>query len=377
MASITKRGKTYQYTVSNVVNGVSQPIRKGGFKTKKEAQQAAAEVETLLAKGVNPFHKKIPFTEYFKQWVDLYKKLRISAVTLAHYEYTLKNVSHYFGDLPIQEIDRQNYQSFLNDLGRNKAKETVDKIHGHIKACVKDALEDGFIHIDFTRKTVVTWEVKAKKAAEKHLNYEESKLLLKAIWERLNEGLGYSLLLLAITSGLRFEELVGLTWNDFDFINNTITVNKTWGYKKNMPKGFGPTKNEKSNRIIKIDTITMQHFKELHSYMPPNPNQLVFYSPTSKYKVITNTNANKLLKKLLKELNLSPITVHGLRHTHGSILLYKKASVHYISERLGHKDIDTTLKTYTHVLTEMRNEEDQLSMNTFTELINPTEQILV
>ena len=55
-----------------------------------------------------------------------------------------------------------------------------------------------------------------------------------------------------------------------------------------------------------------------------------------------------------------PITFHGLRHTHGSILLYKKASIHYISERLGHGDIETTLKTYTHVLTEMRHEEEQL-----------------
>ncbi len=54
MASFTKRGKTWQYTVSRIVNGESKPIRKSGFKTKKEAQVAAAEIESKLNKGLNP-----------------------------------------------------------------------------------------------------------------------------------------------------------------------------------------------------------------------------------------------------------------------------------------------------------------------------------
>lgn len=66
MASITKRGNTYQYTVSRMVNGQSKPIRKGGFRTKKEAQVAVAEVEASLAKGIVPFLKKVPFVEYFE-----------------------------------------------------------------------------------------------------------------------------------------------------------------------------------------------------------------------------------------------------------------------------------------------------------------------
>ncbi|MED4531495.1 tyrosine-type recombinase/integrase [Metabacillus fastidiosus] len=104
-------------------------------------------------------------------------------------------------------------------------------------------------------------------------------------------------------------------------------------------------------------------------YRNANLDQLVFYSPSSKYKVLSNTNANKLLKKLLNELKIHSITVHGLRHTHGSILLYKKASIHYVSERLGHGDIETTLKVYTHVLKELRIEDEQLSMKTFEQMI--------
>lgn len=370
MASITKRGKTYQYTVSRTIDGKYRPIRKGGFRTKKEAQIAAAEVETQLAKGLIPVLKKVPLDEYFENWIKLYKAQKVTAVTLAHYNYSLKAIRDYFCNKPIQDIKRQDYQLFLNQLGEGKAKKTVAKINGHIKACVKDAIEDQIIPIDFTRKTDLNWTVQAKKASEKHLSFNESKLLLQTICSKLEEGLGYSFLFLAITSGMRYEELIGLTRKDFDFVNQTISVNKTWGYKKNSPEGFGPTKNEKSNRIIKMDQTTMNHFKELFKSTPTNLNQLVFYSSASKYKVISNTNVNKLLKKLLNELNIdSSLTLHGLRHTHGSILIYKKASIHYVSERLGHSDIETTLRVYTHVLKELRIEDEQLSTKTFEQMI--------
>ncbi|WP_138419729.1 site-specific integrase [Aquibacillus sediminis] len=365
MAYIRKRGKSYEYSVSNVVNGKSKPIRKGGFRTKKEAQVAAAEIETQLAKGVQPVLKKYPIDEYFENWIELYKAPTVSQTTLKHYEYSLSAVREYFSDTPIQNVKRHEYQKFLNWFGANKAKETVAKVHGHIKSCVKDAMEEQLIQIDFTRKTQPTWTVQAKKSVEKYLNYHESERLVQSIWNNIDEGRGYSLLLLAVASGMRFGELVGLTRKDFDFTNNTININKTWGYKRNSPEGFGPTKNEQSNRIIKMDQLTMNHFKQLFKNTTENIHQLVFFSPGSKYKVISNTNANKLLKKLLVELNIEPITVHGLRHTHASVLLYQKASIHYVSERLGHGDIETTLKEYTHVLKELRLQDEQVAVKTF------------
>ena len=369
MASIRKRvGKkitSYEFTVSHTVNGESKPIKKGGFRTKKEAQVAAAEVEAQLAKGLNPVSKKIPFNEYFKNWIKTYKDSAVSTTTMKHYEYSLSAIEKYFSDTPIQNIKRQDYQLFLNWFGSNKAKETAAKVHGHIKSCVKDAMEDQIIQVDFTRKTILKYKTNGKKSEEKHLNYEDSEQLLQYIWSRIDEGLGYSILLLILTSGIRFGEAVGLTRKDFDFKHNTITINKTWGYKKSSPRGFGPTKNAQSVRTIRMDKITMSHFKEMFNTTPTNIHELVFYSPESQYKVISNTNTNKLLKKMLLELNIEPITIHGLRHTHASVLLYKKASIHYVSERLGHSDIETTLKEYTHVLKELRLQDEQVTVQTF------------
>lgn len=268
-----------------------------------------------------------------------------------------------------QSGPRHDYQMFINQFGSNKAKETVEKVNTHIRGCVKDAIDEQIIHRDFTRKVVITWTTPAKNSDEKHLNFKESELLLKEIWKRLDKGLGYSLLLLGLTSGLRFGELVGLTRSDFDFVNNTIRINKTWGYLNRHPEGFGPTKNEQSNRTIKMDRRTMGHFKKLFSSMPTNMHQLVFYSPSSKYKVISNTNANKLLRKTLIALEVNPITMHGLRHTHASVLLYKKVSIYYVSERLGHGDMDTTLREYAHVTKELRVKDELGTIETFEKMI--------
>lgn len=368
MASFQKRGNTYQFTVSHVVNGKSKPIRKGGFRTKKEAQIAAAEIEAQLSKGMLPHLTPVPIDEYFDKWVKLYKT-KISVTTRKHYEYTSRIIKAHFGSKPLQEITRHDYQLFINEFGSNKAKETVEKVNTHIRACVKDAMDEQIIHLDFTRNAVITYTVPAKKSEEKHLNYEESQLLLNEIWKRLDQGLGYSLILLGLTSGMRFGELVGLTRSDFDFGKNTIRINKTWGYAKRHDEGFGTTKNDQSIRTIKMDGKTMGHFKKLFKSMPTNIHQLVFYSPTSKYKVISNTNANKLLKKVLTDLKIDPITMHGLRHTHASVLLYENVSIHYISERLGHGDIETTLREYTHVIKELREKDELETINIFEKMI--------
>ncbi|RYL97465.1 site-specific integrase [Sporolactobacillus sp. THM7-7] len=369
MASIQKRGKSYQFTVSRLIGGKQKPIRKGGFRTKKEAELAADDIELQLAKGFNPIPRKVVFAEYFEKWFKLYKAPKVTSVTLKHYEYSLKAIKEYFKETAIQDIRRHDYQLFLNAFGATRAKETVAKTNGHIKSCVKDALEDRIIQVDFTNKTTLIWKVPAKKPYEKHLNFFDSKRLLKSLWSNLDKGLGYSLLLLALTSGMRFEELVGLTRKDFDFHNFTIRINKTWGYKKNAPRGFGPTKNEQSNRVIHMDKKTMEHFEALLNNMPVNVQQLVFYSSSSKYQVISNTDANKLLRKVLEDLNINPITVHGLRHTHASILLYKGASIQYVSERLGHSDIQTTLKLYTHVLKELRAKDEKITVDTFQKML--------
>ncbi|MGD6894325.1 tyrosine-type recombinase/integrase [Bacillus infantis] len=365
MASFTKRGNTWQYTVSRMVQGKSKPIRKGGFRTKKEAMVAAAEVEADLQKGITPHFKKESFDDYFREWIRVYKS-DVSPVTLKRYQDTLQTVIGHFGGKTIQEITKREYQAFLNSYGENHAKETTRKLNIHIRACVKEAIDEGIIRVDFTRGAVITGSVESKRPEEKHLSFQESKILMNELYKKLDRSLGYYLLLLGLTSGMRFAEMVGLTRKDFDFKNNQITINKTWDYKTG--NGFDKTKNDPSNRTIKIDNKTMDTFKELFRNSPPNIHNLVFFSPHNNKKVLTNELVNKLLRNTLKDLGIQPITVHGLRHTHASVLLYRKISIYYVSERLGHANIDTTLRHYAHVIKELREEDTKNAIKTFEQM---------
>ncbi|WP_249661043.1 site-specific integrase [Lysinibacillus fusiformis] len=173
----------------------------------------------------------------------------------------------------------------------------------------------------------------------------------------------YYIILLALKSGMRFAEIIALTRKDFNFKDNTININKTWGYTSSYDDGKKKTKTESSNRIIKINKVTMSLFNHFFEVTPENIHKLVFYNPASKYKVFSNTGVNKALKKILRELQIEEISIHGLRHSHASILFYKGISVQYISERLGHADVDTTIRIYTHLIKELREEDENNTVN--------------
>jgi len=368
MASYTNRGTkhkpSWQYTISRYVNGKYEPIRKGGFRSKGEAQTEAEEIERRLKHGETIFLEAIPFEEYFQKWYKRYKN-GLEKQTLRHYKYTHGYIKDHFLDKAIQKITRDDYQDFLNELGKKYSKETTSKVHSHIKDSIDYALEDGLVQIDFTRKVSITGKP-GKNKHEKFLHLEESEKLYNELFNRLDLGLSYYACLLLLVSGLRYEELVGLTRNDFNFKNNTISVNKTWGYNKNMQEGFGPTKNEQSVRTIGIDPDVMKEFKKLFLKMPDNIHRLAFFSATSKYKVITNTAVNKSLKKTLDDLGIeNKITPHGLRHTHASSLIFKKAAISFISERLGHSNPDITYRRYSHVIKELKDQDEGIAVNLY------------
>ncbi|TDQ39190.1 site-specific integrase [Aureibacillus halotolerans] len=368
MASFQRRGKTWQYTISHK----PKPIRKGGFRTKKEAQAAAHEVESQLRSGISVHAiEDISFAQYFNDWVSVYKS-HTRKNTYERYQTSCRTIKKHFGSKPIQKITKVEYQKFLNKYAKGdeqeRSKATVRKINTHIRACVKDAIDEGIIKIDFTRSAVLGGK-KEKRGDEKHLHYDDSKRLATEIIKRLDKSISYYIMLIALVSGCRYAEIVGLTRKDFDFEKGTISINKTWGYKKEMHEGFGPTKNEQSVRTIAIDGNTMKIFKGLFENIPENIHKLVFYSRSSQYKVVANNTVNKTLRALLEELSIPNISVHGLRHTHASVLLYSGVSIYFVSERLGHGDLETTMNTYAHLVKELRQKDEEKTTEVFSEWV--------
>lgn len=126
MASFTKHGNTWQYTISRLIDGKQKPIRKGGFQTIEDAKNAALQVELDLVNGVLNPAKEYPIEKYFKSWYETYKT-DISNITPNSYKATHGKLKDYFKDRAIQNITKREYQEFLNDMGKNLRRPQIAK----------------------------------------------------------------------------------------------------------------------------------------------------------------------------------------------------------------------------------------------------------
>lgn len=134
---------------------------------------------------------------------------------------------------------------------------------------------------------------------------------------------------------------------------------KTWGYKKGSGAQFEPTKNASSIRTIQVDWITLQKFSDLIKDIPENEPIFRYGRQYS----MCNSCANDILEAKCKQLGIPVISVHGLRHTHASLLLAAGVSIASVSKRLGHSNMSTTQNIYLHIIRELENKDNALAVS--------------
>lgn len=295
------------------------------------------------------------FWKYYKDWVATYKDGTIRPVTMRKYIQDTKHIVTLEPELEISDLNRMTYQRLINKFAETHEKQTVMDFHHHLKSCILDALDEGLIKRDPTRKAVIKGKPPAKKKV-KFLSQMESQKLIEDL--DLGKEINYDwLILLILKTGLRFSEALGLTPDDFDFQNRTINVNKTWDYKGIEGGGFAPTKNQSSIRKVTFDWEIAFQFQQLIKDLPKDKPIFVIKDK------IYNSTVNVILERHCKSMKITVITVHGLRHTHASLLLYNGVSIASVAKRLGHADMTTTQKTYLHIVQELENKDKNLIMS--------------
>ncbi|MDH2999553.1 integrase [Chelonobacter oris] len=292
------------------------------------------------------------FSDYFKDWVATYKEGAIRLVTMKKYHATLHWIQLLAPTLHISDITRIRYQKLLNDYAQTHERQTTLDFHHHLKGAILDAVDDGLLESDPSRKAIIKGKTpKGKKI--KYLNQFELQALLNSL--NLSPKLNWDWFILLIAkTGMRFSEALAITPDDFDFAHQTLQVNKTWNYKEKG--GFSPTKNRSSVRKIQIDWQTVIQFSQLVKNIPAD--QPIFYHQTAIY----NSTLNGILTRLCKKANVSAITIHGLRHTHASLLLFAGVSIASVARRLGHSSMTTTQHTYIHIIQELENQDTDIVM---------------
>ncbi|AZG68937.1 site-specific integrase [Mycoplasma struthionis] len=298
------------------------------------------------------------FYKYYQDWIKTYKENAVRKVTLQKYELSLKWIQKLAPKLKVNEINRNVYQKLLNDFAELHERQTTMDFHHQIKGSLLDAVDEGYILKDPTRKVIIKGKM-PKNKKNKYLNQFQLHTLLKTL--KLEDEINVDWLILLIAkTGLRFSETIALTPEDFDFAHQTLNINKTWDYKDS--KSFQPTKNKSSNRKIQIDWSIVSQFSTLIKNRPAN--KPIFFD-----KNIYNSTVNDTLKRRCKQANLPVITIHGLRHTHASILLFAGVSIASVAKRLGHSNMTTTQKVYLHIIQELENQDVDVIMRSLSGLI--------
>lgn len=297
------------------------------------------------------------FCEYYRQWIVIYKEGAVRKVTLKKYLLTQSWLEKLIPDLPVEGLDRMAYQRLLNAYAEHHERQTVMDFHHQLKGAILDAVDEGLMDRDPTRKAIVKGKPPREKKIQ-YLNQFELHKLLSSL--DLTSQLNWDWLILLIAkTGLRFSEALALTPKDFDFARQVLSVDKTWDYKEGT--GFMPTKNKSSIRKVAIDWQLIVQFSELIKGLPAD-------RPIFVHGRVYNSTVNGILERRCLSAGVPPISVHGLRHTHASLLLFAGVSIASVARRLGHSSMNTTQKTYLHIIQELENKDIDLVMRSLSGL---------
>lgn len=346
MAFYRKKKSGWQFRISyKTADGKYKEISKSCFKTKAEAVNAAAIAQKELSEGVQE-DKNITLADYFKEWMEIYKKPDVDPETYSKYKFTHKVIKEYFKNAKLSKITATQYQKVFNNLSERYVKETVKRINSNIRQAIKVAIHEGSLKKDFTALVKIHSSVESKKEENKYLELDQRAEFIESVSKTIQYQSSFFCYVVAKT-GLRFSEAQGLT-NDDNCINRKelyIYVFRT--YKINgARRGWGKTKNPQSVRKVPInqDFLDMLDKYLATGFVENDDNRL--------FTRVSNNMANKLIKKRTQ----TEVTCHGLRHTYVSFLIYHNVDVVSIAKLVGHKDATETLQTYAHLFEKKQDE---------------------
>lgn len=386
--SVEKRGKESWRLVASGGRGPDgkriKHTRSIKAKSKREAEKELAKFVAEIERGSYIEPSKITLIEFSSRWLKDYGEKSLSPTTLKRYrEYLESRILPALGHFKLEQVKPLHLLEFYNNLQEDGiradgkagglSEQTVLHHHRLLSAMFQDAVEWQLLSMN------PATNVKPPKVKKKKMDYydeEETKQLLGRVQI---EQPKYKLLInLAISTGLRKGELLGLEWSHVDFDKKLIHIVQSSLYVSGKGIITKSPKNESSKRSISLPAQILLLLKEYKSHQNEQRLQVGAQWKNSNRLFTTWDGApihpstiNNWFRKFIKRNNLKPIPFHGLRHTAATLLIGKGVHVKTISNRLGHTNISTTMDIYGHAL----KSSDQGAADKLNDIFLPNKSI--
>jgi integrase len=323
--------------------------------TKAKAKEELRAIEDQVNKKMFvPNAKVLSFSEVAREWIE-HKKLKLRVTTWEVCEGHLRNHFQDLDQLKINRITIATVEKFITDRQiRGMNINTLRKILGTLSQIMSYAVRHRYIDHNPVREAE---RPKPQTNMEEGESEEHQRIniltphQITTFLEKIEEPKYRTLFMLAIFSGARQGELLGLKWSDVDWKNCQIHIQRTF----NNARLF-PPKTHSSKRKIDLGPKVMKGLKKWRLACPKNDLDLVF--PNEAGNHINNKNMlRRYFRPTLKSAGCPFIRFHDLRHTYASLLMEQGENIKYIQTQLGHSSPTITLNIYAHLMKD-RNPED-------------------
>lgn len=342
-------------------------------KTQQEVKKKLEEYKKEMLLGTISSDDKITVSEWYHTWLFDYRIKDLKPKSFEKYEGIYRNYikDSELGKIKLKDLRATHIQRYYNKLQDTKPISTIKGINTRLKPCLGEAEKQGYIQKNYCK--MITLPKDNNKKTIQVLTQQQQKLFIEAIKGHKLE----MLFLIALGTGLRLGELLGLKWSDIDFNTGILTVNRTLSRVKNQTTGKyeiieQTPKTKNSNRTIPIPNDILNKLKE-HKKNQSKQRLFVGEGYINNNYVFTDDIGNPIddkrpgrnLKSTLAKLSIEPIKFHALRHTYATRLFEANVPPKTVQVLMGHYDISITMDIYTHVMEDAKLEAIEKLNNIF------------
>ena len=336
--------------------------------TRREVQQKINKIAVKIQAGTYREPSRITVEEWFTTWLNDYMKLSLRPTTWTSYGYQIEgHIIPALGHLKLSELQTAHIQRLYNEKlksGRLDGKpggltpKSVRFIHTVIHSCLEQARKEGMITINPASA------VRLPKLEQREIRYLDSGEI-KEFLEVARDSKHFAAFFLALNTGMRRGEILGLRWKDIDLEEGQLTVNQ--GLVRVSGKGlvFQEPKTKLSNRTISLSPMVLkvlkEHRKKQAEYRLLSGGaydegglDLVFANEIG--KPICPRAFTRIFERLLKRAGLEAACLHDLRHTFATMALEQGVNVKTVQETLGHHSAAFTMDVYAGTTERMKRE---------------------